>query len=154
MRRCGLLICCLAAVSAAPVPAQEPRGVEVGVQSVTTLAARSFFGGGLAGSVRPGGRLRVVIAALPGAQAERFAFRGEAAAHFMLNPERRHGLGFYGVGGIAVLVGPRDAGYVMLGLGLESAPGGVSGWTMEAGVGGGVRIAVGWRRRWLRMPER
>ncbi len=154
MRRCRLLACCLTVGAAARVLGQEPQGFEVGVLGVGALATPNFFGAGLTGAVRPGGRLRLSLSALPGSQADRFALRGEATGHFMLNPARRHGLGFYGVGGVAALLGPRDAGYVVLGLGLETAPAGRSGLIVEAGVGGGVRIAVGWRRRWLRIPGR
>jgi hypothetical protein len=152
--RSGFLACCFAAGAAVRVLAQEPQGFEAGVQGVAALASRSFLGAGLTGAVRPGGRLRLIISALPGTRDGSFAFRGEAGGHFMLNPERRRGLGIYGVGGIVALLGRRDAGYVLLGLGVESSPAGRSGWIMEAGVGGGVRIAIGWRRRWLRAPGR
>jgi hypothetical protein len=59
----------------------------------------------------------------------------------------------YGLGGVAGQVGRGSQGYVVLGLGLERAPGGRSGWALEAGVGGGVRVTVGWRWRWLK-PSR
>ena len=154
MRRCSSLVCWLTVGAAARVLAQEPQGFEAGVQGVGALATPSFFGAGVTGALRPGGRLRLSIGVFPGTQDGRFAFRGEVAGHFMLNPARRHGLGFYGAGGIAALLGPRDAGYVMLGLGVETAPGGRSGLMIEAGVGGGARISIGWRRRWLWAPSR
>jgi hypothetical protein len=57
--------------------------------------------------------------------------------------------------GIAGAAGRTDAGYLLLGLGVEAAPGGRHGWWLEAGAGGGVRIALGWRWRSLgREPRR
>jgi hypothetical protein len=48
-----------------------------------------------------------------------------------------------------VVGGPVERGYLVLTLGLEASPGGRTGWFLEAGVGGGARIAAGWRRRWF-----
>jgi hypothetical protein len=79
-----------------------------------------------------------------------FAWRGVAAGHFLLSPGRRVGVAAYGGGGVAVVGGPVERGYLLLTLGLESAPGSRSGWFAEAGVGGGVRLAAGWR--WRRLP--
>jgi hypothetical protein len=129
--------------------AQEPRGFEAGLQGITTLAEPRLAGGGLTGAWRPGGRMRLVVGALPGVTGRRFAFRGELGAHFLLNPTLVRGLGFYGMGGIAGVAARRSAGYLMLGVGAETSPAGRSGWMVELGVGGGGRIAVGWRRRWL-----
>jgi hypothetical protein len=35
----------------------------------------------------------------------------------------------------------------MLTLGLEARPGAPSGWALEVGLGGGVRVSAGWRWR-------
>jgi hypothetical protein len=56
----------------------------------------------------------------------------------------------YGAGGVALAEGPVDQGYVVVTLGIEGRPGGRSGWFAEAGVGGGARLAVGYR--WRRFP--
>jgi len=50
---------------------------------------------------------------------------------------------------VAAVSGPIDQGFVVLTLGVESRPGAATGWFAEAGVGGGVRGAVGIRRRWF-----
>ena len=42
----------------------------------------------------------------------------------------------------------------VLGLGIETRPGARVGLALEAGIGGGVRVAVGLRRRWLHRPGR
>ncbi|HSB55661.1 MAG TPA: hypothetical protein VLD58_14975, partial [Gemmatimonadales bacterium] len=78
----------------------------------------------------------------------RLAGRGELLAQFLLSPGRTRGAGLYGLGGVAGQAGRRDRGFLVLGLGLEGAPGGASGWFAEAGVGGGARVAAGWRWRW------
>jgi len=75
---------------------------------------------------------------------------GELLVHFLLNPTRRTGAGVYGAGGVAVVGGPVDQGYVVVTLGVESRPGAPSGWFVEAGVGGGARLAMGYR--WRRLP--
>ena len=43
-----------------------------------------------------------------------------------------------------------DKGYLVLLLGLEARPGAFHGWSVELGVGAGVRVAVGYR--WRRVP--
>ena len=49
--------------------------------------------------------------------------------------------------------GPVDRGYLVLTVGLENALPRRSGWAVEAGVGGGVRVLLGYRWRWLRPPR-
>jgi hypothetical protein len=128
---------------------QEPRGLELATTSVVVLSDPLFAGAGLQGAIRPGGRGRIALGVFPGMLDERFALRGELVAHFLLSPGGRRGVGFYGLGGVAGLTGPRDRAYLMLGVGVEANPGGRSGWMLEAGVGGGARIAAGWRWRRL-----
>ncbi len=144
----GLLL--FAAVSRGA--AQEPTGLEAGVVGIATLADRDFAGGGFSIGVRPGGGARVLLSLVAGAERRQFAARGELVGHLLLAPRRRDGLGVYGLAGVAGVVGANDAGVLVLGLGVEAAPAGRSGWYLEAGVGGGVRIAAGWRWRWLSLP--
>jgi hypothetical protein len=56
-------------------------------------------------------------------------------------------VGLYGAGGVAVAGGAVDQGYMVVTLGLEARPGARSGWFVEAGVGGGARLAAGYRWR-------
>lgn len=132
--------------SAVPAAAQTPRRFEAGLTSALLLSQPEFFGAGGLVAVRPGGRLRLQFAALAG-QASGLAGRAEFTAHFLLAPNRMRGIGWYGFAGIAGTAGQTDAGYLQLGLGIEAAPGGRHGWWMEAGAGGGARIALGWRWR-------
>jgi hypothetical protein len=135
-----------------PAWAQEPAGLEAGVHGLTLLEDPAWVGGGVYGAYRPGGKARFALTIDAGTLDGRLAGRSELLAHFLLAPGRRRGVGLYGLGGIAGVAGPRDQGYLVIGLGIERAPGGGSGWAVEAGVGGGARITVGWRWRRLALP--
>jgi len=128
---------------------QAQKGIEGGVHALATFADFDFAGGGGHLGFRPGGRTRFTIAASPGVIQEEFALRGEGTAQFLLNPGSRR-RGFYAGGGIAGLAGPVDEAYLLVVLGLETSPGGRSGWVVETGIGGGVRLLVGYRWRRLR----
>ena len=136
-------------VVANPDSAQAQRGVEGGLHALATFADFTFAGGGGHLSLRPGGRTRFTLSASVGGVEREFAVRGESSAQFMLNPgSRRHG--FYAGGGVAGLTGAVDEAYLLMVLGWESNPGGNSGWAVETGIGGGVRLLVGYRWRRLR----
>lgn len=139
----------MAMALAAPPPMAAQRITELGVQA-TALAADpgSMFGGVYAG-LRTSMRMRISIAAGLGAAADIATPRAEALVHFLLSPMRRRGAGAYAAGGVAVVGGPVDEGYLVLTLGMETRPGTPSGWFVEAGVGGGARLAAGFRHRWL-----
>jgi hypothetical protein len=136
----------LAAVGAGPAAAQVTR--ELGVQALVTTANPALVTGGLYGAVRPGLRFRLAATLGAGVSDGRAAGRGELLAHFLLSPAVLGRPGVFAGGGIAGVVGPVDQGYVVAVVGVEGAPGGRSGWVAEAGVGGGVRLSVGWRWRW------
>ena len=133
--------------------AQDPHGYELGVQGVATISDASFVGGGLVGGMRTGGRTRIVFSVLSGRRDGNLAGRGELSFQYLLDPGRTRGWAFYGFGGIAGVAGPRSSGFLVLGLGVESAPGNRSGWILEGGVGGGARLSLGWRHRWLARPR-
>lgn len=139
-----------AALCAVRLAAQEPTGVELGVGGFTAFTRPTVVAPGLGVAVRPGGQGRLALNLIPWSRGGRFAARAELLGHFILAPGRRRGLTVYGLAGVAGEVGPVDAGRLVAGLGAESSPGGRSGWYLEAGVGGGVRLAAGWRLRWLR----
>lgn len=122
------------------------KGFEGGVHALATFADFTFAGAGLHLGVRPGGRSRFTLTFTPGAVDERFAARGEVTGQFLLNPSSQT-RSLYAGGGIAGLTGPIDQGYLLMIVGLESRPGGSSGWVIEGGIGGGVRVLVGYRWR-------
>ena len=136
----------LLAVLPHSLPAQK--GVEGGVHALATFADFTFAGGGAHLSFRPGGRTRFTLTASPGVIEDDFALRGESTAQFMLNPgSLRHG--WYAGGGVAGIAGVVDEAYLLLVIGMESSPGGGSGWVVETGIGGGVRVLLGYRWRRL-----
>jgi len=131
----------------APVSAQQV--TEFGLMGIATASDPTLVVAGGYGAIRTSRRTRISAGLGAGVSDGRAAWRGELLAHFLLNPTRRRGVGVYGAGGIAAVGGQVDQGYLVLTLGLETRPGGRSGWFVEAGVGGGVRVAAGVRwRRW------
>jgi hypothetical protein len=113
--------------------------------------------GGVGLAWRDQGRTRIGGALAAGTTAQGgWAGRAEVAWHFLLDPGRRQGGGLYGGGGAALTVrsGGRVRPWVQLVLGFESAPAGPNGVFVEAGVGGGVRIAAGVRLRKQNAPGR
>jgi len=140
-----------AALPGCPLAAQHP--VEYGIHAVATFATPDLFAGGGYAAVRSGERARLALTLAAGMADGDVAFRGELLGHFLLSPRATHGVGFYALGGAAVadVESTGDTqGYMVLGLGVESSPGSPSGWALEAGIGGGFRIAAGYR--WRRLP--
>lgn len=127
--------------------AQAPR--EFGVEGLALLRDSSLVGGALYGGLRVTHRTRVSLTAALGGGEGGLGARGELAGHFLLSPELQHGLGLYGGGGLALEQQDDTRGYLELILGVESNPGSAGGWMLEAGFGGGVRLALGWRARWF-----
>ncbi|MBA3259088.1 MAG: hypothetical protein H0T68_06450 [Gemmatimonadales bacterium] len=123
---------------------------EVGLQAVGTASDPPLAVGGGYAALRVSRRFRLSLAAGVGGSDDRIAGRGELLAHFLLAPRARRGVGGYVAAGIAAVGGPVDQGYLVLTLGLEASPGAESGWFLEGGVGGGARLAAGYR--WRRFP--
>lgn len=137
-----------ALTSAAPLAGQEGR--ELGAQAVVTTSNPSLAIAGLYGAIRTSTRTRLSVLAGAGFSSGNPAFRGELLGHFLLSPNQRQGPTFYFAGGVAAVRGPVDRGYLVLTAGWEDRPAAGSGWALEAGVGGGIRLAFGYRWRWLR----
>jgi hypothetical protein len=125
--------------------AQQVR--EIGIHAVATSSNPALLVGGPYAGLRISARTRVSATFGIGVSDDEFAWRGEALGHFLLSPAKRSGWGAYLAGGLAVVGGPVDRGYLVVTLGAEERPGGRSGWFAEAGVGGGVRLAAGYRWR-------
>lgn len=147
--RLALLLLCGTAL---PGAAQQLHGFEAGVHGLLLVQDPAWAGGMLYGAWRPGGGARFSLGLGLGSDNGEVSGRGEALAHFLLSPARVVGIGPYAFGGAAVVTGSRHQGYLVLGLGLEGRPGAASGWFLEGGVGGGARIAAGWRWRFLARP--
>jgi len=138
------------AAALAAAPAQAQLATELGVQAIGTASDPALGAGGVYAALRTSSRVRFSLGAAVGGSDGELAWRGELLAHFLLTPRARRGVGAYGAGGIAGVAGPVDEGYLVLTLGVEARPGAGSGWFLEAGVGGGARLALGFRRRWFR----
>ena len=137
----------LAALAALPAEAQQVR--ELGLQAIGIASDPALAAAGVYGGWRPSRRVRLSAGAALGGADGRTAWRGELLAHFLLAPGARRGVGGYGAAGVAVTGGPVEEGYLVVTLGLEARPAAPVGWFVEAGFGGGARVAVGVRRRWF-----
>jgi hypothetical protein len=135
-------------VGAAPLAAQQ--GKELGVQAVVTASDPALAAAGIYAGLRTSVRTRLSVSAGAGTSSGEPAFRGEVLGHFLLSPNKLKGPGVYFAGGLAAVEGPVDRGYLVVTVGLEDRPGAGSGWGVELGVGGGVRVLFGYRWRWLR----
>lgn len=152
-RRAGLLALLVAAV---PAAGRAQRVQETQVQ-LLGVASRPLFGGaGAALAWRDEARTRWQVAATLGAlDGHGLAARTDVAYHFLLDPAKRQGSAVYGGAGISALAGNgRVTPYALIVLGAENAPGGEGGSFVEVGVGGGVRVAVGYRWRKRNAPGR
>jgi hypothetical protein len=143
LRPGSLLVMALAAAQ----PAAAQRVVEPGVAAIATAADPAVVVAGGTVGLRTSTRTRISATLAAGASDGAFAWRGELLGHFLLSPARLRGVGLYGGGGVALAGGPVDQGYLVLTLGLEQRPGGRRGWFVETGVGGGARLAAGYRWR-------
>ena len=136
---------------AAPLSGQTGSVREVGLEAVATAADPAVYTAGLTASVRPSSRTRVALYAGGGVTGDgNAAGRAELVGHFLLNP-RSMRPGLYAGGGLAgVFATGADNGFLVLLVGIEGRPGGKGGWFVEAGIGGGARLAAGYR--WRKLP--
>ena len=138
---------------AAPCRAQV-REVQAWGLAVASRPALYAAGFGLAW--RDNQRSRIAPALAVGMLGKgRLGARADLAFHFLLDPYKRDGTAFYGGGGLtAFAAGGRVTPYALLVLGAERNPGGAGGSFIEIGVGGGVRLAIGYRWRKSNAPGR
>jgi hypothetical protein len=128
--------------------AQQVR--EIGVQAIGTFSDPTLAVAGGYGAIRTLGRTRLSLSLAAGTSDGKLAYRGELLGHFLLSPEEQRKPGFYLAGGVAGIGGAVDRGYLVLTAGVEQRPRGPSGWAVEAGLGGGFRVGLGYR--WRRFP--
>ncbi len=148
----GLVLLALAGgVGASPLAGQGGAVRELGAEAVATGSDPATYTGGVTASIRPSVRTRIGLYAGGGVNGDGEGVgRAELLGQFLLNPRSTH-LGFYAGGGLAGAFASGAAnGYLVLLVGLESRPGGTGGWFVEAGVGGGARVAAGYR--WRKLP--
>jgi len=144
-----VLAATMLAVDSSSVLAQRMVRWELGPQVYALSGDRDAFGGGLYGAWRGGTRTRISLFAGAGGSGGTTVGRGEFLAHFLLTPQQRNGVGVYVAGGIGLdVVSDATASWVVATLGAEGSPAASAGWVLEGGVGGGWRVAAGWRWRW------
>jgi hypothetical protein len=139
-----------AAALAAATPAGAQQVKELGVQLTGALSDPALVAAGGYAAWRPSARARLSAAAGLGRSGGETAWRGELLGHFLLAPNRRRGPAVYLAGGLAMVGGSAERGYLVLTLGVEDRPGAGEGWFIEGGIGGGARMAAGYR--WRRFP--
>lgn len=117
------------------------------------MARRTFVGAELGVAHRPSGDSRIAFAlaagtAPPGGRA---AARARVTIQLLFNSAATAGVGIYAGVGTAFIArrGTPGQGYLAVLLGLEGRPGRRQSWFIEAGLGGGVLAAGGWRVRWF-----
>lgn len=126
-----------------PAVAQGQLPNQIGLQAMVLTAepTAGLFGG--YGALGFGRRLRLAVTAGAGVEGSTGSFRLEALGHFLLSPEE-HKWGWYLAGGVAYHDGVRSRGLLVALIGLDYAMGAGS-MVLEGGVGGGARIAAGYR---------
>jgi len=135
-------------VFAAPLPAVAQVTSDWQIHGLASVFATRFLGGGIGYAVRPPGRVRFALVGSLGDLEGTAAGRVEGLITFHLNAGRERGFSPYGAAGVAaVITRPVTRGYLELALGVEQRPGRRSGLFAEAGVGGGLRVAAGYRFR-------
>jgi len=151
-RRSALLLPALAFV--APARAQSLSELQLWGTAVASKPA--FYGAGLGLGWRDEQRDRFAPAVAVGGFGDgRVGVRADLSYQFLLDPAKRVGSAVYGGGGLtAVVRRGRVVPYVLLVLGIENAPGGSGGSFLEIGVGGGARVAIGYRWRKHNAPGR
>lgn len=130
-----------------PLAAQQ--GKELGLQAIGTASDPALGIAAVYGAIRTSLRTRVSASAGMGVSRSQAAWRGELLLHLLMSPTARRGVGVYAASGVAAVGGPVERGYIVLTLGAEQHSGQRTGWFVEAGIGGGARVAAGYRWRWL-----
>lgn len=147
MSRTLLFLIAFGAVLVPAIPAVAQIAHERGAQITTASGKPAFLGAGVVWAWRPGLRDRLLLHGALGGAEHQGAVRVEAAWHFMLAPRTERSLGAYVGGGLAGQFAQTRHGWLLLIGGIEQNPGARKGWVLELGVGGGVRLALGYRWR-------
>lgn len=147
----------LAAVGlAAPLPAAAQRGWDAQVHAIGVVSDSSFFGLGAGVGLRAGRGVGLGATTSAGWLApDRIAGRAELLVYYHLPATRPGRPGVYGGAGVAADAREDDLrGLAVVVIGVEAPPARQGGWFVEVGVGGGLRLAAGYRAIRLRSgPE-
>jgi hypothetical protein len=141
---------------ATAVPSRAQSLTEAQLWGTAVASKPAFYGAGIGLGWRDPQRDRVALAIALGAFGDgRLGARADLSYQFLLDPSKRSGSAVYGGGGLSVTVRRgRVVPYVLLVLGVEKGPGAGGGSFLEIGVGGGARVALGYRWRKHNAPGR
>ena len=120
---------------------------EFGLQATGNTGSPAALVAGPTWAWQAGVRDRLVFHAGVGGSEHQVAFRGEALWQFRFEPSATTGVGLYLGGGLALQSAASTHGWIVATLGLESRPAAAQGWLIEAGIGGGFRLVLGYRWR-------
>lgn len=120
---------------------------ELGLQAYALLGDADRGGAGLYLARRAGPRGRISLFTGVGGGEGGASGRAEALVHLLVSPRRLKGAVPYLAGGLGLDVADRSEARLVALVGLEGSPGARRGWVVEGGVGGGWRLAAGWRWR-------
>jgi hypothetical protein len=128
--------------------AQQEREWRLQALGTVSRAPETFLGAGSGLVLRSRTGTGVGISAVLGVRDGSLAGRGEAMLSFSLDPLRERGVAPYLGGGVAVVGDRAGTGeYLIAVLGVSLNPGRRTGWFVEAGAGGGLRLAAGFALR-------
>jgi hypothetical protein len=133
----------LAALLAQPAAAQLPR---LTLGGVVLGAGRdpAFAGAGPVLAARLAGQVRLRTLVLVGRRGDATAFRGESVFELVLDPAARWSP--FAGGGVAASADRAERmGLLVVTFGVERRPEGRASWWVETGVGGGIRLGLGYR---------
>ena len=147
IRAAALALAWLAAVGVASAGGQTPRR-SIAATAMAVASEPWFAGAGLAVTQPGSGFLRLRSVLVVGWAGSDLLSRAELLVELVLDPRTRGWTAFAG-GGVAGLldVGGDVAGRLVLTIGAEERPSAPRGWRIEAGLGGGMRVAAGYRFR-------
>jgi len=138
----------LALLLGGPLPLAAQRGWDTQATALGLLRDSSVAAGGLGAGLRFGRGIRLGAAVATGWMApDVWVGRGEATVAYNLYPVRPGRAGWYLGAGVAAELARGDVrGLLQVLLGVEARPWRNGGVFAEVGVGGGLRLALGYRR--------
>ena len=143
------------ALVVAPISLEAQRATEWQLHAMANVGGDTFLGGGIGFALRTNGRMRVGVTASAGDLEGAAAIRPELLGSFHLNPFKRQGVSPYASAGVAAVFSDEySRWYIVALVGIESRPGTAFGWFVEAGLGGGARLAAGVQYRKRRTRAR
>jgi hypothetical protein len=150
-KSCWRSLALAALVALPPARLAAQRGFDLQVQGLGLAGAATFLGAGAGAGLRAGLGSRLSLAASGGwLEDAGGAARMEALFTYHLFTPGRPRPAPYAGAGVGVTASDGGAtGQLVVVLGLETGAQRGAGWFVEAGVGGGVRVALGYRlTRW------